>query len=110
MENGARLCAVNEIALITCNFIAHIEDREISSDDRRQQTMMIEQRPHLLRIFLLEMRRLPDNRTTFLTNAADNETSAAHPAPPPYRKVDRQTMLTGQETTPTCRNFMQFFC
>lgn len=71
--------------------------------------MMIEQRPHLLRIFLLEMRRLPDNRTTFLTNAADNETSAAHPAPPPYRKVDRQTMLTGQETTPTCRNFMQFF-
>lgn len=72
--------------------------------------MMIEQRPHLLRIFLLEMRRLPDNRTTFLTNAADNETSAVHPAPPPYRKVDRQTMLTGQETTPTCRNFMQFFC
>lgn len=35
--NGARLCAVNEIALITCNFIAHIEDRESlqTIDDRR---------------------------------------------------------------------------
>lgn len=49
--------------------------------------MMIEHRPHLLRIFLLEMRRLPDNRTTFLTNAADNETSVAYSAPPPIAIV-----------------------